>query len=380
MPRDLYEILGISHSASDDEIKRAYRKLAQKYHPDKNQGNKDAEKKFKEINGAYQVLSDKKKRQTYDQFGDAAFYGGGGGGGTQGFPGGFDFGGFGDLGGFGESFADIFETFFSGSASRSRSRSSGPAHGADREAAITVSFEEAAFGTEKEVKINKIGECDSCKGKGSAPGSKIITCPACNGAGEIRRVQQTVLGQVTTRRVCDSCRGEGKMPERPCSACHGASRMRVSEKLKVKIPAGITDGSSIRLAGKGDSGMRGGQAGDLYVHINIAPNKYFQRREADVFSEQEIHLLQAVLGDTIDIRTVHGGVKLRLPAGTGHGKIFRLKGYGVQKLRSSGKGDHFVTINIKIPEKLSKKQRELYKQLADEEGLKIEERKGIFDF
>lgn len=371
MAKDLYEILGIARGASEDEIKRAYRKLAQKHHPDRNKGDKTSESKFKEINAAYEVLSDKKKRAQYDQFGESAF----GGGGGQGFPGGFDFG---NLGGFGEGFSDIFETFFSGSPGKQKRGQAGPMAGDDREVILQVTFDEAAFGAEKEIKISRIGECEICSGNGAAPGSRILTCPACHGTGEIKTIRHTIIGQLATRRPCDSCSGTGKVAEKICGSCHGVGRSRVSEKLRVKIPAGISDNSSIRIVGKGDSGLRGGESGDLYVHIQIAPHKLFIRKGADVYSEQEISVPQAILGDTIGVQTIHGAVEMKIPSGTESGKIFRLSGYGVQKLKGSGKGDHFVTIKIKIPQKLSKKEQELYEELAKEQGLKLKRDKGLF--
>lgn len=373
MARDFYEILGVNRNASEDEIKRAYRKLAQKHHPDRNKGDASAETKFKEINAAYEVLSDKKKRQTYDQFGEGAFTGGGGG--AQGFPGGFDFG---NLGGFGDGFADIFESFFSGGAQQHSRRQSQTAAGDDREAQITITFEEAAFGTEKEVKLGRIGACDMCKGKGAAPGAKIIMCKTCNGSGELRAVRNTILGQVTTRRVCDTCSGSGRVPEKTCTTCHGNGRVRLTEKLRIKIPAGISEGSSIRIVEKGDAGPHGGESGDLYIHISILSHKSFQRKGPDVFSEQEIHLAQAVLGDEVDIRTIHGPVKMRIPSGTQSGKVFKLKNYGVAKLKGDERGDHFVTIHVAIPEKISKKEENLFGELAKEAGLKINPEKGFF--
>ncbi|MBI4994409.1 molecular chaperone DnaJ [Candidatus Peregrinibacteria bacterium] len=368
MSKDFYEILGVAKNASEDEIKRAYRKLAQKHHPDRNKSDKSAEGRFKEINAAYEVLSDKKKRQQYDQFGSASFESGG-----QGFPGGFDFSGF---SGFGESFADIFETFFSGSP-RNRTRSQS-IPGDDREIVITVTFEEAAFGCEKEIKLTRIGECGACKGKGAADGAKILICTTCNGSGEIKTVRNTILGQMAVRRVCDACSGAGKVPEKICGVCHGTGRLRVTENLRIKIPAGISDASSIRIVGKGDCGSKGGETGDLYVHIRIQPHKIFERKGFDVYSKYEIHIIQAVLGDITDIQTLHGPVKMKIPAGTEDGKIFNLKGYGIQKLKGEGKGNHFVTIKIKIPQKLSKEERQLYEKLADLSGIKLHEEKGFF--
>ncbi|MEK7523947.1 MAG: molecular chaperone DnaJ [Patescibacteria group bacterium] len=369
MPKDLYEILGISKTASEDEIKRAYRKLAQKYHPDRNKDGKGAEDKFKEVNTAYEILSDKQKRQSYDQYGENAFTGSNQG---HGSPGGFDFG---SMGGFGENFADIFETFFTGGRSN---RTPEPAAGEDQAIRILIGFEEAAFGTEKEIQISRIGECTACKGTGGAPGAAIITCSTCKGAGEIRSVRATILGQVTTRRVCDECTGNGRVPEKKCPICHGAGRQRISEKLRVKVPAGIQDGSSIRITGKGHQGARGGEVGDLYVQVQVSPHKLFERKGSDVYSTQKIHLVQAVLGDTANIETIHGRVAMKIPGGTESGKIFRLKNYGVQKLRGESRGDHYVTVDIQIPEKLTKREQELYKELAKEAHIEVkEEEKGF---
>ncbi|MEK7171886.1 MAG: molecular chaperone DnaJ [Patescibacteria group bacterium] len=370
MPKDFYETLGVNKNASEDEVKRAYRKLAQKYHPDRNKGDKSTEQRFKEINAAYEVLSDKQKRQQYDQFGSSAFEGGG-----QGFPGGGFQGGSG-FGNFSEGFADIFETFFGGSGSGRKTTQH--IRGDDRETVISVSFEEAAFGTEKDIKITKIGECETCKGKGAAPGSKIITCPGCNGAGQITSVKNTILGQMSTRRVCDSCSGSGRVPQHECPTCHGTGRVRVSENLRIKIPGGVSDGATIRLVGKGDSGMRGGGSGDLYVTIHVSRHKTFNSRGSDVLTTQEIYLVQAVLGDTIEVPTIHGGVKMKIPAGTEDGKIFNLKGYGIQKLQEEGRGNHYVTVKIKIPQKLSKEEHQLYMRLAEINGLKLHEDKGFF--
>lgn len=370
MAKDLYETLGVPKNASQDEIKRAYRKLAQKHHPDTNKGDKDSEAKFKELSAAYEILSDDKKRAQYDQFGASAFSGGGGQGG---FSGGFDFGGF--NGGFGESFADIFETFFSGGTGRTQSRN---LDGADRETTTTVTFEEAASGVEKEIKVARVAECSTCKGSGGYPGTRMVSCPVCNGVGEIRSVQHTILGQVSTRRICDSCSGTGKVPEKICDTCNGKGRVKVTEKLRAKIPSGIADGSTIRISGKGDAGNHGGSPGDLYIHVRIEPHKTFSRNGADVYSKVEIDLVQAVLGDVVEVETLQGLTNMKIPAGTESGKVFKLKHYGVPHIRGGGNGDHYITTQIRIPNKLSKRERELFELLAKERGIELKTDKSFF--
>lgn len=372
--KDLYEILGIKKDASDGEIKAAYRKLALQWHPDKHQGEKDAEQKFKEINMAYEVLSDKKKRQQYDTFGSS-----GGPRGQSGFGGGF--GGF-DFSGFSDgssNFADIFETFFSGgvSSSRSRKKKTGAMRGNDIEADIKISFEEAVFGCEKELEITKPDVCKNCKGDGVEPGSSIITCSTCRGTGEIRAVRNTILGQITTSSTCDECGGEGKVPEKKCSSCHGTTRARVKENVKVRIPAGVDNGSTIRLSGKGEGGVKNGPSGDLYITLQVTPSKKFIRDGYDIHSISEIHLVQAVLGAEIDIETIYGKEKIVVPAGTEDGKVFRLKGKGVAKIGGETKGDHLVKIRIKIPTKLSKSEKELYLKLAEEGDVDVK-KSGLF--
>ncbi|MFH1720185.1 MAG: molecular chaperone DnaJ [Patescibacteria group bacterium] len=373
MSKDYYNILGVSKSANDNEIKQAYRKLALKYHPDKHKGDKDAEKKFKDINEAYQVLSDKQKRSQYDQFGSAGFSGQGG------FPGGFDFSGFQG----GGSFSDIFESFFGGGGHARGGRQRGPVTGNDIEITMKLSFEEAAFGCQKDVEVTKPVRCDHCGGKGAEPGSRIIRCTSCDGTGEIRSVKNTILGQITTSQICDSCHGEGKVPEKRCTACHGTTRIRAKETTRVKIPAGIDNGSTIRLSEKGEGGINGGPSGDLYVHVQIIPSTKFVRSGCDVHGEKEVHLVQAVLGDEINIETVHGNVKLKIPSGTQSGKVFKITGKGIHRLHSSGNGDHYVKIKVNIPEKLSKKDRELWLELAqnakiDPKGAKEGFLKGLF--
>lgn len=375
MAKDLYEILGIKKDADDKEIKSAYRKLALKWHPDKHQGDKEAEAKFKEINQAYEVLSDKQKRQQYDTFGSAD----GGAGGFPGGAGGFDFNGF--AGGGAGGFADIFEQFFGGAAGGSGGRGpkkQGPIRGNDIEARIQIPFVEAVFGNEKELEITKRDTCKKCDGEGNEPGSSIITCRVCSGSGEIRTVRNTILGQVSTARVCDNCNGAGKVPEKQCSECDGAMRVRTKERVKVKIPAGVDNGSTVRLSGKGEAGLFGGPHGDLYIQLEVKPHEKFVRSGADIHGEKKIHLVQAVLGDEIEVETVHGKERIKIPAGTVDGKVFKIKGQGAPKLGSSGQGDHMVKIRIEVPDKLSKKEKELYGELAKEAGLDIKKSGGLF--
>lgn len=376
--KDLYEILGIKKGSTEAEIKTAYRKLALKWHPDKHKGEKDAETKFKEINVAYEILSDKQKRQQYDTFGAA---GPGGGGGFQegGFPGGgtggFDFSGFSNGA---SGFADIFETFFGGSGGggggRSRSKKSSPMRGNDIEAAIKIGFEEAVFGCEKDLEITKPDVCEHCRGKGAEPGTSIITCKTCRGEGEIREARNTILGQMTTSRACDECYGEGRVPEKKCTKCHGTTRARVKERVKVKIPAGVDNGSTIRLREKGEGGVNNGPSGDLYINLIVTPSKEFVRSGNDIHGEAEIHLVMAVMGGEVEIETIDGKEKIKIPAGTEDGKVFKLSGKGVPKVSGSGRGDHLVKIKILIPKKLSKKEKDLYLQLAEEAG--IDTKKG----
>jgi molecular chaperone DnaJ len=377
--KDLYEILGVKKDASESEIKTAYRKLALQWHPDKHQGEKEVETKFKEINMAYEVLSDKKKRQQYDTFGSTggqSAYGGGGGqgGGFGGFdPNGFDFSGFGGNGASG--FADIFETFFNGGGSgRGRKKKTGAIRGNDIETSIKITFEEAVFGCEKELEITKPDVCKNCKGNGVEPGSSIVTCPTCRGTGEIRAVRNTILGQIQTSSTCDDCGGEGKVPEIKCKVCHGTTRVRTKERVKVRIPAGIDHGSTIRLTGKGEGGVKNGPSGDLYITLHVEPSKKFIRDGYDLHSEITIHLVQAVLGAEIEVDTIYGKEKIEIPAGTQDSKVFKLKNKGVAKINTDSKGDYLIKIRVQIPEKLSSAEKELYAKIA-QEG-KINTKKG----
>ena len=369
MAEDLYKILGIEKSASDKDIKSAYRKLALKYHPDKNKGEKGAEKKFSEINSAYEVLSDDKKRKQYDQFGAVPGAGGGFPGGGGGFPGGAGGVNFqGDAGGF----ADIFESFFGGSGGGAGSRGgrrSGPrsaeAHGNDIEAVVALRFEEAAFGAEKELEITKPGKCEHCDGKGAEPGSAIVNCKGCSGTGEIRSVRNTILGQMVSSSTCSECSGTGKVPEQKCKVCHGTTRVRVKDRVKVGIPAGVDTGTVIRVAGKGEAGAHGGGFGDLYVHIEIKSSELYSRRGVDVFSEMNIRLAQAVLGETIEVTSLHGDIKLKIPAGTQSGTVFKLANKGIHRDAGASRegakdGDHYVKIHIMIPKKLSKEEKKIF--------------------
>jgi len=378
MAKDLYETLGIDKGASEAEIKSAYKKAALKWHPDKNKGDKEAETKFKEINNAYEVLSDKQKRQQYDTFGSAGAGGGFPGGGGQGF-GGFDFSGFSQGGGAG-GFADIFETFFGGQGGGggSSARPRNPARrGNDIEAGIKIAFEEAIFGAEKELEITKPDACKHCDGSGAEPGTKVVSCPNCSGTGEVREIRNTLLGQMSTSRVCEQCHGEGRVPEKKCSTCHGTTRVRTKERVKVKIPAGVDNGSTIRLSGRGEGGIKGGGSGDLYIHLNVEASKEFIRSGADIHSVVEIPLVQAVLGGELQVKTVHGKDIIKLPNGVQDGKVFKITAKGAPRLNTSGNGDHLVKIKVHIPEKLSKREKELYLELAKESGIDVK-KGGLF--
>jgi molecular chaperone DnaJ len=242
---------------------------------------------------------------------------------------------------------------------------------------LTLSFKEAVFGVQKELQITRAVTCSQCNGKGAETGTKIVDCVNCHGTGEVRSVRSTILGHITTSRICEECEGEGKIPEKKCSQCHGTTRVRKSERVKVKIPSGVDNGSTIRLNGKGEAGLYGGSAGDLFIHIQVEASREFTRRGFDIYSEREIHLLQAVLGDEIEIPTLTGKVILKIPAGTQSGKIFRLKSYGVKKIKEEGKGDHYVKIVVKIPDKLKRREKEIYQELANEAGLKLKIDEGF---
>ncbi len=364
--KDYYEVLGVQKGASDDEIKRAFRKLAVKYHPDRNQGNAEAEEKFKEINEAYQILSDPEKRAKYDQFGSAAFDGTGGfnGGGFGGFDG-FDMGGFGD----------IFESFFGGSGGSSRRRN-GPVRGNDIEYTVTLTFEEAVFGVEKEISVTRSENCEHCNGSGAEPGTNVKTCPTCGGSGQVRVQRQTPLGSFVSTSTCDHCHGSGKITETPCKECRGKGHIRKTRKIKVNIPAGVDTGNVMPLRGQGEHGLRGGSPGDLYVKINVTPSKTFTRKGNDVYIDAHISMAKAALGTEITVATVDGNVKYTVPAGTQSGTMFRLKGKGIQRVNSSGKGDQYVKVIVDIPKSLNKAQEEALYAFMKASGEEVDEATG----
>jgi molecular chaperone DnaJ len=365
---DYYKLLGIEKGATPDEIKKAYRKMAHKYHPDRNSGDKASEQKFKEVSAAYETLSDPKKRSMYDQFGHAGTQQGGfqgGGFDPNNFSGGFDFSSFAGDG----TFADIFESFFGGGGSSSRRETS--KRGEDLELKLTVEFLEAAFGATKKIRIRRVVRCDRCDASGAEPKTKIISCDVCKGTGQIKDVKRTILGQIMTSRVCDNCRGTGQIPEKPCNKCNGVKRFSFEESITVKIPKGINNNAVIRLAGKGNEGEKEGFDGDLYIRIEIEPSKKFKREGTDIYSEVEIHTLQAVLGDEIEIETIHGRETLVIPPGTQPNKVFKIKGKGVPYLNSDELGDHYVTVGVYMPKKISKKERDLYLKLVEESGINI---------
>ena len=372
--RDYYEVLGVAKGASDDEIKKAHRKLAKKYHPDLNRDNPEAAEKFKELNEAYEVLSDKDKRTKYDQFGFAGVdpnYGAGQGGFGGGF-GGFDMG---DLG-------DIFGSFFGGGfgGSSSRSRRNAPQRGETLQQRIMLSFEEAAFGCEKEITINRTESCDECGGTGAEKGTSVETCSNCHGSGVVMQTQRTPLGMFQTQGACPNCRGTGKIIRKPCKKCGGTGKMRKSRTLKVKIPAGIDDGQSIQLRGQGNAGVNGGPSGDVIVTISIRPHPLFTRDGNNVICEIPISFPQAALGDTLQVPTIDGKVEYTIPEGTQTGTVFRLRGKGIQNVNGRGRGDQYVRVNIEVPTHLTDHQKHL---LRDFEASTTDEnqtqRKGFWD-
>ena len=355
--RDYYEVLGVDRGADEATLKKAYRKLAKKYHPDINPGDKEAEAKFKEASEAYSVLSDPEKRRQYDQFGHAAFEGGAGGAG--GF-GGFDFSGA-DMG---DIFGDIFGDFFGGG--RSRGRSNGPMRGANLRTGVRITFEEAVFGCQKEIELNLKDECPKCHGTGAKPGTSPVTCPKCNGKGKIVYTQQSFFGQVQNVQTCPDCQGSGKIIKEKCPDCYGSGYISSRKKIQVTIPAGIDNGQSIRIAGKGEPGINGGDRGDLLVEVTVSKHPIFKRQETTIFSTVPISFVTAALGGPIRIKTVDGEVEYEVKPGTQTDTKVRLRGKGVPSLRNKNiRGDHFVTLVITVPEKLNEEQKEALRRFDD---------------
>ncbi len=368
--RDYYEVLGVEKNASEDEIKKAFRKLARQYHPDVNPGDKNAEEKFKEINEANEVLSDPDKRQRYDQFGHA----------------GTDPGGYGGFGGFGQSadfggFGDIFDMFFGGS----ERRSNGPQQGSDLRMDLQLTFEEAAFGIEKDIELPRLENCSACRGTGAKAGTQPARCKKCQGTGQVRVTQKTPLGHFQTIKTCPECNGTGQIITAPCPECSGRGKVRKTRKLHIKIPAGVDNGSRIRLSGEGEAGTKGGPSGDLYVYLGVSSHKIFERDGEDILMEMPITFVQAALGDEIKVPTLQGYATLKIPEGTQTHTVFRLRGQGIPRLRGVGRGDQHVKIVVVTPNKLNEEQRKILREFSASSGQDNyrsqgkERDKGIFE-
>jgi molecular chaperone DnaJ len=355
--RDYYEVLGVGKNASEDDIKKAYRKLARQYHPDINKDNPDAEGKFKEATEAYEVLSDQEKRARYDQFGHADPGAGGFGGGTDGFGG----------------FGDIFDMFFGGGG-----RQRGPQRGADLQYNLQISFMEAAKGVEKELDIPRTEECPTCHGSGAKAGTHPETCSVCRGTGTQEQVLNTPLGRMVNRRPCSACGGDGKIIKHPCTQCRGAGTVKVRKKINVKVPAGVDTGNRIRISGAGEAGDKGAPPGDLYIVVYVQADDFFERDGDDIFCRVPITIVQAALGDEIEVPTLDGKVKLRIPEGTQTGTSFRLRGKGMPRVNSTYQGDQHVRVVVMTPTDLTDSQRELLRKLGDEIGVKPSEQHRSF--
>lgn len=368
--RDYYEVMGVPKNASEDEIKKAYRRLAKKYHPDLNPGDKTAEEKFKELNEAYEVLSDKDKKARYDQFGHAGVdpnFGGGAGGGSP-FTGDIDLG-------------DIFNSFFGGFGGGARSANpNAPRRGGDTEAVINISFEEAAKGCKKTVAYDKIDVCAACGGTGAARGTSAKTCPACGGNGQVRVSQRTPFGVVQTARTCDRCGGTGRVIDTPCRTCGGTGKERKHKTIEVNIPAGIDNEQILNVSGQGNAGTNGGPSGDLHVYVNVRPHPLFERRGNDVWFEMPITFTQAALGAEVVVPTIDGRVSYSVREGTQPGDVFKLRGKGIPHLNGRGRGDQFVRVTIEVPKNLSERQKEILQEfdsVADDKN--YQKRKSFFD-
>ncbi len=374
MARDYYDVLSVSRTADKAEIKSAFRKLAREYHPDVSK-HADAEAKFKEINEAYEVLSDDDKRARYDRFGHAGVSGAAGAGGYG--AGGVGFSGF----------EEIFEEFFTAfGGARQQQRRRGPRPGSDRRADVTITFEESVFGAQKDIEFERQEICETCGGSGAAPGSTPIKCVQCAGTGEVRQVQQTILGSMVQVTTCPRCSGRGETVATPCQTCKGNGRLRRKAALTVDIPAGVREGLQIQVRGEGDMGEKDAPQGNLYVVVHVQEHEYFKRKDSDIILEISINVAQAALGDKIQVPTVDGEVELLVPNGTQTGKIFRLRGKGIPRLRSdgtnSGRGDQLIYVHVEIPQKLNEEQRLLFEKLAATMGTGVQTQrngKGFFD-
>jgi len=359
MAKDLYSVLGLQKGASAEDIKKAYRKMSKEWHPDKHKGDKGAEDKFKEINEAYEVLSNEEKKRMYDQFGTT-----GGPGGAQGF-GGFDFsqfnnGNMGDIG-------DIFGSFF-GEAMGGGRRARNQNKGADREIELTIELKDVLSGIQYPLELKMLISCDTCSGSGAEPGSQIVTCDTCGGTGQVTRVAQSFFGAIQQRGVCQICGGSGKVPKESCHTCKGEGRLQGKREVTVDIPAGVNDGQTLRFRGYGDAGRRGEAAGDLYVHVRVAQSDDFERDGDDIRSTVAIPVLTAILGGSIDVPTLHGTSTVQIPEGTQPGTVMRLKGKGVPELGSSRHGDHYVTVQVEIPKRISRSERKILEEWKQARG------------
>ena len=378
--RDLYEVLGVSKDASDADIKRAYRKLSKQYHPDINK-EAGAEEKFKEIAEAYEILSDSQKRAAYDQYGHASYdpnsgFSGGGFGGFEGFGG---FGGQGFSGSYTGGFEDIFDSFFGGGGARRGNRANMPRQGADLQYVMDLTFEEAIFGKEEVIHYHRNAECETCHGSGAKPGTDPVTCSKCHGAGVINVERATPFGRMMSQTTCDVCGGTGQEIKEKGETCHGHKHVEETHKVKVKVPAGVENGNQMPLRGQGEAGENGGPYGDLYVIFRVGKSDTFEREGADIFYELPINFAQAALGDEVDVPTVHGKVKLKVPAGTQSGTVLRLRGKGAPRLRGSGMGDQHVTVRVVTPKHLTDKQREAMQIFGKEAGTHVESEGNFFD-